>query len=94
MEHGVGDTFLIVGKLNNTVSLDFVGEGEIMLVQRPARRVKFRDYVEFQKLVCALAIAVYVEIDRLVAVFQFLETDSHRLFRLDCFLGSCHIQRD
>ena len=94
MEHGVGDTFLVVGKLNNAVSLNLVGKGKVMFVQRPARRVKLRDYVEFQELVCAFAVAVYVKINRLVAVLQFLEADSYRLFRLDCFLWSCHIQRD
>ena len=42
MEHGVGDAFLVVGELYDSVCLYLVGEGEVVLVQRAARGVEFR----------------------------------------------------
>lgn len=43
--------------------------------------------VEFQKLIGSLAILVDVQIDTLVSVGKFLESDSDRFF-FDCFLPS------
>ena len=62
-----------------------------MLVHGTAGRVKFRNKIEFQKLICPLSIAINIQIDGLVTVLQLFEADSDRLFRLDYFLGSGHI---
>ena len=86
----VGNAFLIVGKLDDAVSLNLVRQSHVVLVHGTACRVNLRYEIKFEKLISTFPVAVNIQIDGLISVLQLLEADTDRLFRLDNFLRSGH----
>ena len=84
------DSRLTVGHLDDALRLELVGRIHRRLVLLACILICFRDDIQLQILVCALAVPVYVQIQALASVAQRFHPETNRLFHFFRLSYSCH----